>query len=309
MKHQSPSFTQRRPGLSAVAREPATILVATDGTPESDHALQFARAFTHDDETAVHVLSVCEPGPDPVAWPGLVSLPVMRDPRIVENSRRDAVRAQIERIAGDRGHWPLTVTTGAVSDSIATSARDHHANLIVTGRGRRSLGERLLGEEHLLRLIRESSIPVLAADDSLSGPLHRIAVGIDFGEGHRAVAQGAARWAAEDATVFLVHARHASPPAAEDPSAWFAEYDDRARTKLQALIGQLDYPPGTTFEVRLVNGNAGVALSEFCETEACDLVVAGGHSMGFLFRLIVGSTATYLLRHAKCSLLTIPIHR
>jgi nucleotide-binding universal stress UspA family protein len=307
MPYKSGSYPSRESGAVAVAREPATILVASDGTEDSDNALEFARAFSRDDDAAVHVVSICETAPDPVAWPGLAALPVVSNPRVAEKSRSNAVRAQIERLVGDQGYWPVTVDSGSVSTSLSRAADRLGADLIVAGRGRHTLGERILGEEHLLKLIRESTVPVLAADESLRGAPRRIAVGVDFSDSQLGIAQGVARWAADDATVYLVHARPPSPLDSIDAIEWYAYYDERARAKLASLAAELDYPAGATVETRLVDGHAGMSLTHFCATEDCDVVVVGAQGTGFVHRLVVGSVTTYLLRHARCSLLTIPI--
>lgn len=306
MPYRSASFMSRGPGVTVATRTPATLVVASDGTAESEHTLEFARAFAHEDEAVIHVISVCEPAPDSVTWPGLASVPLIHDPRIVENGRREAVRSQIERVAGNRGYWPLTVTSGSVATSVAQTAANLKADIIVTGRGRHRLSERLLGEEHLLRLIRESPVPVLAVEDTLRHAPERIAIGVDFGQNQPAVAQSAARWAADNATVFLVHARPAAPMEMLDAVEWYRAYDESADAKLRALAESLDYPGGASIETRLVNGHPGMALTHLCATEDCDLVVAGAQGTGFIHRLVVGSVTTYLLRHARCSLLTIP---
>ena len=57
-------------------------------------------------------------------------------------------------------------------------------------------------------------------------------------------------------------------------------------------------------EGRAVYGLAGEELAAF--GDEMDLLVVGSRNYGPVRRLVVGSTADYLERHARCSLLVLP---
>jgi nucleotide-binding universal stress UspA family protein len=60
----------------------------------------------------------------------------------------------------------------------------------------------------------------------------------------------------------------------------------------------------TEVEARAVYGIAGEELAAF--SGRLDLLVAGSRGYGPLRHLMLGSTTTYLERHARCSLLVLP---
>jgi nucleotide-binding universal stress UspA family protein len=56
------------------------------------------------------------------------------------------------------------------------------------------------------------------------------------------------------------------------------------------------------------HAGSGVAFSEivrFAEEQACDLVVLGTHGRNAVMRMLVGSTAERVVRHAPCPVLTV----
>ena len=55
---------------------------------------------------------------------------------------------------------------------------------------------------------------------------------------------------------------------------------------------------------RLERGNPGPTIVEVAEREAYDLVVMGTHARTGLSRVVLGSVAEYVVRHAPCPVLT-----
>jgi nucleotide-binding universal stress UspA family protein len=59
-------------------------------------------------------------------------------------------------------------------------------------------------------------------------------------------------------------------------------------------------------ETHLVEGShVGEALINYAEIHGCDLIMTGDSDSGLLTRVFMGSTSRYVLRHAKCSVLTV----
>jgi nucleotide-binding universal stress UspA family protein len=282
------------------------ILVASDGTAEALHAITLAHELSQNAHTLVRVLSVYEPMPNHVTWPGLVALPSTVDFESIRQARQAAVRTQIASVAGSSCDWPIDVVTGSIGPSIADALREWGADLLITGRGRYGVVERIFGEEHLLKVLRVSSVPVLAAEEMLVKPPRNVLVGMDFGENHRLVAEAAAPWIAPDARVTIAHVRPQPSTTMVVRAQWMAAYQNEAVRELEALRSSVNFGSAVTVAAVMLDGPPGEALVDFALAEGCDLVVAGAQGLGFVHRLVVGSVTAHLLRHAPCSLLAVP---
>jgi nucleotide-binding universal stress UspA family protein len=71
---------------------------------------------------------------------------------------------------------------------------------------------------------------------------------------------------------------------------------------IQEANGRMEELPGV--EGRAVYGLAGEELAAF--GDQVDILVVGSRGYGPVKRLVLGSTADYLERHARCSLLVLP---
>ena len=52
-------------------------------------------------------------------------------------------------------------------------------------------------------------------------------------------------------------------------------------------------------------GIEGEAIVKFAEETGCDLIVLGTHGYGGFTRILLGSVADYVLRHAKCTVFVV----
>lgn len=74
----------------------------------------------------------------------------------------------------------------------------------------------------------------------------------------------------------------------------------KGREALDALSDEMDDPRATFLE-----GKTGAALCEFAKEHDFDMIIMGTHGHTGFNRLILGSVAEYVVRHAHCSVLTI----
>ena len=291
---------------SAAPPKVASIVVATDGTEESDSAFQLARAYAERYGATLSSVSVCEPAAIMYDWPPYAPVFPVIDPELDRANRLAAVQAQMLRLGLADGRVPVTVNCGTIAAEIASHAQRVNADLIVTGRGRHGLVDRVLGEAHLARLLRAAPCPVLAVEPTLPAPPRRVVVGIDFSAHGLAVARLAAECMAEDGALYLVHVKPDPPFGVPHPGQWLRSYDDGVRAGLEQLKAQLALPVGRVVEPIAINGHPGVALAEFAQSARADLIAVGAQGAGFFSRLVIGSVTTYLLRAAPCSLLAVP---
>ena len=128
---------------------------------------------------------------------------------------------------------------------------------------------------------------------------------IDFSDFSRAALEMAAALAREsDAELILLHA-------ADTPMSYVD--DDGTETEeseaLQEIQKRLDQAPvpGPTPRLRrlLVEGDPGAAIVDVARDERVDLIVISTHGRSGWSRLLMGSTAEYVVRNADCPVLSL----
>jgi nucleotide-binding universal stress UspA family protein len=283
-----------------------SIAVATDGMPDSDNAVLLARRYAERHGARLRAVSVCEPVPIAYDWPPFAPVYPVFDPKMEESTRLAGVHAQVLRLCGPAARVPVTVRVGIVGSEVAAFAQSIDADLVIAGRGRHGMLDRLLGEEHLVRLLRTANCPVLAAEPTLVEPPRRVVIGIDFTQGSLDVARAARAIMADDGAMYLVHVKPDPPFGIPHPGQWLRSYDDGIRAGLELIRTQLSLPHGVVVEPIALNGHPGVALAEFAERSRADLIAVGVQGAGFFNRLVIGSVTTHLLRAAPCSMLAVP---
>ncbi len=80
---------------------------------------------------------------------------------------------------------------------------------------------------------------------------------------------------------------------------------DEAREKLRGILGQADRNLGVSAGLHIEEGLASTAISAFANAAAADLLLLGAHGAGFLQRMLLGSTASRLLRKSGCPVLVV----
>ena len=86
---------------------------------------------------------------------------------------------------------------------------------------------------------------------------------------------------------------------------WEVEYEDAAKLELDRFAEALNAGPTVRVEKMILRGSPASALLELAEKTHADLIVAGTHGAGFVQRVLLGSVATRLMRHATRSLLIV----
>jgi len=80
---------------------------------------------------------------------------------------------------------------------------------------------------------------------------------------------------------------------------------DEARDKLGGILAQPERNRGIPAGIRLEEGQATAAISAFADADQADLLLLGAHGAGFLQRVLLGSTASRLLRKSRCPVLVV----
>jgi nucleotide-binding universal stress UspA family protein len=80
---------------------------------------------------------------------------------------------------------------------------------------------------------------------------------------------------------------------------------DEARDKLGGILAQPERNRGISASIRLEEGQASAAISALADADHADLLLLGAHGAGFLQRVLLGSTASRLLRKSRCPVLVV----
>lgn len=137
----------------------------------------------------------------------------------------------------------------------------------------------------------------------MTAPYAHIACCVDDSEGSaRALAEARRLHALGDGRLSLVHVATAGMMFAGTPEAPLTDVVDAVNSSRLWLADLAAGVPGA--EAVLLEGDPPGAVVQWARDEGADLLVAAS-SRGFLERLLLGSFATHLARHAPCSVLLV----
>jgi nucleotide-binding universal stress UspA family protein len=284
---------------------PPPILLATDGSPETEALCAAAHFVASRWNAPVEVLAVCEPTPlAPAVGGGVVSAPEI-DAIRQQTKREDVRRAIALSVRGDAS-WPIDVPIGTPSDMVARTACERDAQLVIMGIGRHNPLDRLLGTETTLATIRKSCTPILAVGSTFAGQLQHAVVGMDFSTASVHAAQLVLSLLGTGGTLTLVHVRPALDHPRADWAAWDQSYGASLTPLFADVVAALQPPSQLSVHTVSVRGDPAPALLAYAQQHHADLIGVGTQRTGILDRLLVGSVATRVLRNARITTLAVP---
>lgn len=283
----------------------------------------------HSDRTFRKIIAGCDGRPsgrDALALAGLlgelgdadvIAVGVYPDPMLPFPSHA-ALRDGCERtLRGDRDMVAPAARTQSVPALSPAAALRHavereHADLLVLGSDQAAERGQVRPGRHARQLLHGSpSAIALAPRGYASSPaqLRRVVAGFDGSpESAGALARARALAAAAGARLRVVTAVDPLPPLVGFeamvylPDDWERIADGERRDAREALDEVLAGATGVDSEV--VDGDAGAVLGE--ASRNADLLVIGSRHWGPLARLVLGSSADYLVRNAHCPVLITP---
>lgn len=290
--------TIKRPDARTKSR---AILIATDGTAQSEPALAFVRGLASRSELDVQVVTVVEKLAIP--WGGADLTFVSEYEAALRAEALSKTKNQV--VSFGLSDWPVEVRSGDTAAAVSDAAEEANARLIVVGLGGHGPTARLFGSETALRLARLSRTPVLAVAGKFSEAPRRILVAMDFSEASIEAARLSLELAAKDATMVLAHV---VPWDRREyvPEDWFRSHESAVASELSRVTRWLDADRKFRIGHRILYGKPASALLSYAEELGADLIVSGSHGRTLLGRVLAGQTVAKLIRGSRCSVLILP---
>lgn len=299
----------RSPESAGVALPPNVasrgVIVATDGSQDSDGAVRVGLALSRRDNVPMTLLSVVEPLPVYDA-DGITAFEVDRLTSITRESREAAMRAQHDRTHPGIHEWPYTIEVGERVRTILTSADREAASLVIVGLGAHGVTARIFRRETALRLIRAATVPVLAVPTYGWGVPHSALVALDFTRSSEDAARAALDLLGGEGTLYLAHVTPRVPIPQGDSRMWEEVVASGIVPRLESVARRLDPPPGVQVEYVTLHGEPANELLAFADQFKIDLIAAGAHGRSALGRVMLGSVSSKLVRSAQCWVLVAP---
>ena len=283
---------------------PGGIIAGVDGSRESIAALKTAAAMARRRKCCLHVMMVIAPFPSYRINPGAsVGAEDIEQLRI---SLKDAELRDILESVEPEESWTRQVTIGNPARLLVSMAERRDADLIVVGRSRHGVMDRITGGETTLKIMHMSSVPVLAVGEAIDRP-KTVVVATDFLESSTHAAKLALDLLGITGTLYLAYV---DLPVELFPGGFALPGESRfpgdAAARFGRLVGELGAHPGVRVEQTVLSGIPTNEIIEFARRVGADLIAAGTHSHSRLDRLLLGSVATGLVRNAPCGVMIVP---
>ncbi|HEU5425195.1 MAG TPA: universal stress protein [Nitrolancea sp.] len=274
-----------------------TILLATDGSPDSLLATRAAADLAVLTSATLHVIHV---------WSQLTPVTVYPYPAVTEDfiklyeDQEQAVLAEaVERIAAMGGPPAVPhLQMGRPVDEILALGRELGADLIVAGsHGRGAFGRVVIGSV-AEGLTHDADVPVLVVrGGEQSWPPQRVVVGDDGSDEALAAAAFAFRLGRLfDASCLLVHVIPDAPISWRRDVGDFQELLRRTEKVAAERAHELGQRSETQPEPVVRVGDPATELAAIADEGAATLVAVGKRGLGRIERLRLGSVSTKVLR-------------
>jgi nucleotide-binding universal stress UspA family protein len=280
------------------------IMLATDFSPASEKAASYARALARRFASTVEIVHVFDPSIVSNYEQAIIALPVSERLRIsnenLERLRDDFSGSRVDaRIVSREGHRPFA--------GLLKVAKEHEADLIVTGTQSKTGVKRFVLGSTAEQLIRNAECPVLTvgpnAKPAEDAPLEfqRIVFATDFS----AEAAKAAVYAlsfAQDSSARLYFCYVLGLQMGPSPQREFL--DGAFESALQRMIPESSYN-WCNPECVVEHGNAAEAILELAARVKADLIVLGARKASFWLTHIEHGLTPSLLAQATCPVMTV----
>lgn len=297
------------------------IIVGTDFSQASLEAVRVGGRLAEQTGAAVTLVHVLDriptvPSAAPIGMAASVDLAAVsavEDDRL----RQQAERSLAECRRDDLGqvaevHTRLVLHASAAAALLDLSDADDVDLVVVASHGRTGLDRLLLGSV-AERLVRHGSCPVLVVRNvgAVESFPQRIAAATDFSVDSMAGVDLAAAWASSfERPLSVVHVYDTTPYLPDAAVSAEAESLDAVQAPLRQALEELHQERlggrvDVTMRLLAAESVAG-GLCSYAEESELDLIVLSTLGRTGLKRLVLGTVAEKVVRHAPCSVLTTP---
>jgi nucleotide-binding universal stress UspA family protein len=133
----------------------------------------------------------------------------------------------------------------------------------------------------------------------------KILLPVDFSTAGQAALNMATMLARDTkATLIILHVEE--PPMAYGGGELYYGLVEPDRTELSRMLHEIKpSDPSIPVVYRLVTGDPATSVCQAAEEEGADFIVVGSHGRTGIGRLLMGSVAEAIVRHAKCPVVTV----
>lgn len=267
-----------------------SLLLASDGSAAADAAVNIAALLARRDQLDVRVVLAQTPFP-----------------QVDESlSPHDVLQVQLPAFTRDGAAWSIHAQERVSSTVITTQAERSGAELIVMGLRPHTVFDRLFRNDSTLRVIRESTVPVLAVTPALTSLPRRVIAAVDFSRASLQGVRAALRIAGEGATILLVHVQPEFRSRSERDEGAAVIYSQGMRGAFARLRKELCIPAGVPLDTVVLRGDPATELLSLAERSDADLIALGMQNEGSPWRPGAASLTARLVRDGRCSLLAVP---
>lgn len=279
------------------------VVVGIDWSQESIDALNTAAAIARTHRWPLHAVAVLNPFPSYHVNPG-----VNDAHEHVEQLRialKDSDLRVIMTALDPPENWTHEVVIGRPAQQLTSIAECRAADLIVMGRRKHGVMDRVMGSETTLQVMRSCTIPVLAVCHEIERP-RTVVVATDFSDSSKRSVEIAHSLLGDSGTLYLAHVESGVTTAGETITEGERRYPGDVVVWFRRLMNEIPVGSEVLIEPVILDGNASSAIIEFAERVGADFIAAGSHGRNKLERFLLGSVSTALVRDARCSVLIAP---
>jgi nucleotide-binding universal stress UspA family protein len=282
-----------------------SIIVGTTGDEPVPATLALAAEIAKARGAELVLASAIEPPALPSPELGLAIVPPFLLDEI-RTARARQIQHQAKRAGLAEGGYRTELLDGDPATTLAGATKGSRADLVIVGRSHHDLLDRVLGSETALRTLRRSHAPVLVVPPSLHHLPRSAVIATDFSVASLNAAHSALALFPGLKKLFVVHV---SPPLDQQPepfATWTSALADAVCPALKRFVVALELPPTVSVEIVPRQGRPAREIVEAADVSMVDLIVMGSKTVRFLDRLLVGSTASGVIRGSTCAVLAVP---
>lgn len=292
------------------------ILCPVDFSDYSSHSLAHATALARwygATLTVLHVWPLTPPPPpyDELASAALLMLPEQREASLTR------LRALVDALGSPHVAAEARLEEGSPVQVIVDVARRTHADLLVLGTHGRSGFDRFVLGSVTEKILHKSPCPVVTVPRTIDGPAlervtyARIVCALDDARADNAAftfAQSLARESKAELVLLHVVEPLPEPTLAEVGFYEATQEADMLCHQWTSALDALAAPAqaaGPRTRTRVVTGKPGAEILRVAADEHADLIVLGVRGRGAVDLWVFGSTASRVVRHATCPVVTV----